>query len=63
MQITASFLLLTGATVLMQTLYVLEKTQPPFDTARVLAVNLPVMSYGRTPEQIQGFYHEVQRVE
>src|SRR5271154_709281 len=61
MQITASFLLLTGATVLMRTLYVLEKTQPPFDTARVLAVNLPVMSYGKTPEQVQDFYHEVQR--
>jgi predicted permease len=24
-------------------------------------VNLPVMSYGRTPEQVQDFYHEVQR--
>ena len=47
--------------MLMRTLYVLEKTQPPFDTARVLAVNLPVMSYGRTPEQVQDFYHEVQR--
>ena len=61
MQITASFLLLTGAAVLMRTLYVLEKTQPPFDAAHVLAVNLPVMSYGKTPEQVQFFYHEVQR--
>jgi predicted permease len=61
MQITASFLLLTGAAVLMRTLYVLEKTQPPFDTAQVLALRLPVMSYGRTPEQVQDFYHEVQR--
>ncbi len=61
LQITASFLLLTGATVLMRTLYVLEKTQPPFDPARVLALNLPVMSYGRTPEQVQDFYHEVKR--
>jgi putative ABC transport system permease protein len=61
MQITASFLLLTGAAVLMQTLYTLEQTRPPFDTSRVLAVNLPVMSYGRTPEQVQDFYHEVQR--
>ena len=61
MQITASFLLLTGAAVLMRTLYVLEKTPPPFDPARVLAVNLPVLSYGRTPEQVQDFYHEVQR--
>jgi putative ABC transport system permease protein len=61
MQIAASFLLLTGAAVLMRTLYVLEKTQPPFDTARVLAVNLPVMTYGRTPEQVQDFYREVTR--
>jgi putative ABC transport system permease protein len=61
MQITASFLLLTGAAVLMRTLYTLEATRPPFDTTRVLAVNLPVMSYGRTPEQVQDFYHEVQR--
>jgi putative ABC transport system permease protein len=60
-QIAASFLLLTGAAVLMRTLFTLEKTQPPFDAARVLAVNLPVMSYGRTPEQVQDFYREVQR--
>ena len=61
MQITASFLLLTGATVLMRTLYVLEHTQPPFETQRVLAVNLPVMTSGKTPQQVQDFYHEVQR--
>ena len=61
LQITASFLLLTGAAVLLRTLYVLENTQPPFDTSRVLAVNLPTMSYGKTPEQVRDFYHEVQR--
>ena len=61
MQITASFLLLAGSAVLMRTLYELEKTRPPFDTSRVLAVNLPVMSYGKTPQQVQDFYHEVQR--
>jgi hypothetical protein len=61
MQITASFLLLTGAAVLMRTLYMLEQTRPTFDTARVLAVNVPVMTYGRTPEQVQDFYREVQR--
>jgi predicted permease len=61
MQITASFLLLTGAAVLMRTLYTLEQTRPPIDTSRVLAVNLPVMSYGRTPQQVQDFYHDVQR--
>ena len=60
-QITASFLLLAGAGALLRTLLVLEKTQPPFDTAHVLAVNLPVMSYGRTPEQVRDFYRDVQR--
>jgi len=61
MQITASFLLLAGSAVLLRTLYELEKTRPPFDTSHVLAVNLPVMSYGKTPEQIQEFYREVLR--
>jgi predicted permease len=61
LQITASFLLLAGSAVLMRTLYELEKTRPPFDTSNVLAVNLPVMSYGKTPQQVQDFYHEVQR--
>jgi len=58
-QITASFLLLAGAGALLRTLLVLEKTQPPFETAHVLAVNLPVMSYGRTPEQVRAFYRDV----
>jgi putative ABC transport system permease protein len=60
-QITASFLLLAGACVLMKTLFVLEETRPPFDSANVLAVNLPVLSYGKTPEQVSEFYREVQR--
>jgi predicted permease len=61
MQISASFLLLTGSAVLMRTLYTLEQTRPPFDTTHVLAVNLPVMTYERTPQQVRDFYHEVQR--
>jgi putative ABC transport system permease protein len=60
-QITASFLLLAGAGALIKTLLELEKTQPPFATARVLAVNLPVMADGKTPQQVQEFYREVQR--
>ena len=60
-QIAASFLLLAGAGVLMKTLYTLEQMRPPFDTSRVLAVNLPVVSYGRTEQQVRDFYHEVQR--
>jgi putative ABC transport system permease protein len=60
-QITASFLLLAGAGALVKTLLELEKTQPPFQTAHVLAVNLPVMSDGRTPEQVRDFYRDVQQ--
>ncbi|HEY1526163.1 MAG TPA: ADOP family duplicated permease [Candidatus Angelobacter sp.] len=60
-QITASFLLLAGAGALVKTLLVLEKTQPPFETAHVLAVNLPVMAEGKTPQQVQEFYREVER--
>jgi predicted permease len=60
-QIAASFLLLAGACVLMKTLFVLEQTRPPFESAHVLAVNLPVMSYGKTPQQVGEFYREVQR--
>jgi predicted permease len=60
-QITASFLLLAGAGALVKTLLVLEKTQPPFETAHVLAVNLPVMAEGKTPQQVQDFYREVSR--
>jgi len=60
-QITASFLLLAGACVLMKTLFVLEQMRPPFDSAKVLAVNLPVMSYGKTPQQVSEFYREVKR--
>lgn len=60
-QITASFLLLAGACVLMKTLFTLESTRPPFQSEKVLAVNLPVMSYGKTPQQVSQFYREVMR--
>ncbi|HEY9136821.1 MAG TPA: ABC transporter permease, partial [Terriglobus sp.] len=60
-QIAASFVLLAGACVLMKTLFVLEQTRPPFASANVLAVNLPLMSYGKTPLQVDAFYQEVQR--
>jgi predicted permease len=60
-QITASFLLLAGAGVLMRTLYDLESTRPPFDSSHVLAVNLPIVRYGRTPQQIEDFNRETAR--
>ena len=60
-QIAASFVLLAGAGMLLRTLMTLQAAKPGFETANVLAVNVPVSSYGRTPEQIRGFYREVQR--
>jgi putative ABC transport system permease protein len=60
-QIAASFVLLAGAGMLLRTLLTLQAKDPGFETARVLAVNLPVTSYGRTPEEVRGFYREVQR--
>ncbi|HKD80555.1 MAG TPA: ADOP family duplicated permease [Candidatus Angelobacter sp.] len=60
-QICLSFVVLAGAGALIKTLLDLERTQPPFATAHVLAVNLPVMSDGKTREQVGDFEREVQR--
>jgi putative ABC transport system permease protein len=60
-QIAASFVLLAGAGMLLKTLISLQGAQTGFDTHHVLALNVPVMSYGRTPDQIVGFYKEVMR--
>ncbi len=60
-QIAASFVLLAGAGMLLNTLLALQAAKPGFETTNILAVNLPVSSYGRTPEQVRGFYREVQR--
>jgi putative ABC transport system permease protein len=60
-QIAASFVLLAGAGMLLSTLLMLQAAQPGFKTTQVLAVNVPVMSYGRTPEQIRSFYREIRR--
>ena len=57
-QIAASFVLLAGASMLLKTLLALQAAQTGFDTRHVLAMNVPVMSYGKTPEQIVGFYQE-----
>src|SRR6266481_380865 len=60
-QIAASFMLLAGASMLIKTLLALQATQTGFDMHRVLAMNVPVMSYGKTPDQIINFYREVIR--
>jgi putative ABC transport system permease protein len=60
-QIAASFVLLAGASMLIKTLLSLQSVQTGFDMHRVLALNLPVMSYGKTPDQIINFYRETVR--
>jgi predicted permease len=60
-QIAASFVLLAGAGMLLKTLLALQATPTGFDTHRVLAMNVPVMSYGKSPEQIVEFYREAIR--
>ena len=60
-QIAASFVLLAGAAMLIKTLISLQSVQTGFDTRRVLTVNVPVMSYGKSPEQVLAFYKETIR--
>jgi len=60
-QIAASFILLVGAAMLLKTLLSLQAIDTGLDTRRVLAINMPVMSYGRTPEQVTAFYREAIR--
>ncbi|MBZ5619398.1 MAG: ADOP family duplicated permease [Acidobacteriia bacterium] len=60
-QIAASFVLLAGAAMLLKTLLALQAVQTGIDTRRVLAINVPVLSYGRTDLQIVDFYKEAMR--
>jgi putative ABC transport system permease protein len=60
-QIAASFVLLAGAGMLLTTLIALQRAPTGFETRQVLAVNVPVMSDGRTPDQTVAFYQEVMR--
>jgi len=60
-QIAASFVLLAGAGMLLTALLALQSARTGFNMTNVLAVNVPVMSYGRTPVQITAFYKEAMR--
>jgi putative ABC transport system permease protein len=60
-QIAASFVLLAGAGMLLTTLYALQAAHTGFETRRVLALHVPVMSQGRPSEQLVGFYKEIMR--
>jgi putative ABC transport system permease protein len=57
-QIAASFVLLAGASALISTLISLQKRQTGLDTQHVLAIDVPAMSYGKTPQQVVDFYKE-----
>jgi putative ABC transport system permease protein len=59
-QIAASFVLLAGAGMLITTLLALQRQQTGF-RGSVLAVNVPVVSYTRKPEEITSFYKEAIR--
>jgi len=57
-QIAASFVLLAGAGMLIATLIVLQTTQTGLDMRHVLAINVPAMTEGKTPQQVVEFYKE-----
>ncbi|HME34409.1 MAG TPA: ADOP family duplicated permease [Candidatus Sulfotelmatobacter sp.] len=60
-QIAASFVLLAGASMLITTLIALQRTQTGLDTQHVLAIDVPAMSHGKTPQQVVDFYKEAIR--
>jgi putative ABC transport system permease protein len=60
-QIAASFMLLAGAGALLTALLTLQSQQTGFNLRNVLAIHVPVMSYGRTPDQVTAFYKDVMR--
>ena len=60
-QIAASFMLLAGASTLVKTLLSLQAAQTGMDTRQVLAMNVPVMSHGKKPEEVVNLYKETIR--
>jgi predicted permease len=60
-QIAASFVLLAGASMLLKTLLELQTARTGYDMHSVLAINVPVMSFGKTPVQMAGFQKETLR--
>lgn len=60
-QIAASFVLLAGASALVSTLLSLQAVQTGFDVQHVLAIDVPAMTYGKSPQQVLDFYKETIR--
>ncbi len=51
-QIAACFILLAGASMLLKTLLAMQAARTGMDTRQVLAMNVPVMEYGKTQVQV-----------
>lgn len=60
-QIAASFVLLAGASTLITTLIALQRARTGLDTQHVLAIDVPAMYQGKTPQQVVDFYKEAIR--
>jgi predicted permease len=60
-QIAASFVLLAGAGMLLVTLFSLQRAQTGFNTRNVLALNVPILSFERPPDQVAVMYKEAIR--
>ena len=60
-QIAASFVLLAGAGMLLTTLLALQAAETGFNTRNVLALNVPVLSFERPPDQVAPLYKEAMR--
>ena len=60
-QIGASFVLLAGAGMLLTTLISLQRADTGFNTHNVLALNVPILSFERPPDQVAILYKEAIR--
>ena len=60
-QIAASFVLLAGAGMLLATLMTLQRQKTGFNTHNVLALNVPIVSFQRPPDQVAVLYKEAIR--
>ena len=60
-QIAGSFVLLAGASALVSTLLSLQAVQTGFDMHHVLTIDVPAMTYGKSPQQVLDFYKETIR--
>ncbi len=60
-QIAASFVLLAGASMLVKTLVSLQSIQTGMDMRRILTLDMPTTTYGKTKEQVVATYREILR--